>query len=191
LIIFDAIFLILRRQYIFDTRLLIWCTQCTAFVNHRRAQFPHFYSRRKSLVSIRHQSRNLWQPTKISQSKQTFGGRESLCKFSLGTRVARWFILNPKIPSFCVNFGSLVCNGRCCYVLWYILRPIGKFYGHSVHFVAIWYIFSRFGILCKEKSSNPVGCYVFFAVETSNAKMSKIKLSTSKCLKSNCRHQNV
>jgi hypothetical protein len=24
--------------------------------------------------------------------------------------------------------------------IWYILLPIGKFYGHLVHFVVIWYI---------------------------------------------------
>jgi hypothetical protein len=33
-----------------------------------------------------------------------------------------------------------------------ILRQLGIFYGHLV----IWYIFLRFGILCKEKSGNPV-----------------------------------
>jgi hypothetical protein len=30
------------------------------------------------------------------------------------------------------------------------------FYGHLVYFVVIWYIFSHFGILYEEKSSNPV-----------------------------------
>jgi hypothetical protein len=37
----------------------------------------------------------------------------------------------------------------------FILRPIRKFYGHLVHFVVIWYIFSRFGILYQENSANP------------------------------------
>jgi hypothetical protein len=36
-----------------------------------------------------------------------------------------------------------------------ILRPNGVFYDHSVHGVVIWYIFSRFGMLCREKSGNP------------------------------------
>jgi hypothetical protein len=29
------------------------------------------------------------------------------------------------------------------------------FYGHLVYFVAIWYIFYRFGMLYQEKSGNP------------------------------------
>jgi hypothetical protein len=32
--------------------------------------------------------------------------------------------------------------------VWNILRPFGNF-------VSIWYIFSRFGIMCKEKPGNP------------------------------------
>jgi hypothetical protein len=40
--------------------------------------------------------------------------------------------------------------------IWSILRPIGIFYGHLVHFVVIWYrYFSRFGMLYREKSGNP------------------------------------
>jgi hypothetical protein len=42
--------------------------------------------------------------------------------------------------------------------IWNILQPFGIFYGHLVcNAVAIWYIFPRFGILCQEKSGNPVG----------------------------------
>jgi hypothetical protein len=37
-----------------------------------------------------------------------------------------------------------------------ISRPTGVFYGHLVHFVVIWYIFTRFGMLHREKSGNPV-----------------------------------
>jgi hypothetical protein len=37
----------------------------------------------------------------------------------------------------------------------YSFWPIGKFYGHLVHFVAILYIFSGFGILYQQKSGNP------------------------------------
>jgi hypothetical protein len=52
------------------------------------------------------------------------------------TRVARWYIFQPKIPIW-VNFGGS-CNGRC----WSILWPFGLFYGHWVNFVAIWYNFT-------------------------------------------------
>jgi hypothetical protein len=40
--------------------------------------------------------------------------------------------------------------------IWNILRTFGKFYGHLVHFVFIWYIYSVFGIVHQEKSGNPV-----------------------------------
>jgi hypothetical protein len=40
-------------------------------------------------------------------------------------------------------------------VIWNILWPFGKFYGHFGNLVAIWHIFSRFGILNKETSGNP------------------------------------
>jgi hypothetical protein len=72
-------------------------------------------------------------------------------------RNARWHIFEPKIPIW-VNFeGSY--NGRC----WYILQPLGLFYGHLVYFGATYiygviysYLvyFSRFGTLYK-KSGNP------------------------------------
>jgi hypothetical protein len=47
--------------------------------------------------------------------------------------------------------------------IWSVLLPFGIFYCHLVYFVAIWYIlwsfgvpiFSRFGMLRKEKSGNP------------------------------------
>jgi hypothetical protein len=39
--------------------------------------------------------------------------------------------------------------------IWPILRPLQIFYGHLIYFVAIWYIFPRFGILDQEKSGNP------------------------------------
>jgi hypothetical protein len=35
-----------------------------------------------------------------------------------------------------------------------ILRRLGIFYDHLEHFVFIWYIFSCFGIMEKEKSGN-------------------------------------
>jgi hypothetical protein len=40
-----------------------------------------------------------------------------------------------------------------------ISRPTGIFYGHLVHFVVIWYIFTRFGMLYREKSGNPASVH--------------------------------
>jgi hypothetical protein len=40
--------------------------------------------------------------------------------------------------------------------IWNILRTFGKFYDHLVHFVLIWYSFSGFGIMYRQKSGNPV-----------------------------------
>jgi hypothetical protein len=37
-----------------------------------------------------------------------------------------------------------------------ILRTLGIFYDHLVHFVFIWYNFSGFDIVYQEKSGNPV-----------------------------------
>jgi hypothetical protein len=49
-------------------------------------------------------------------------------------RVARWYIFRTKIANW-VNFGGSF-NGRC----WCILWPFEVFYGHLIHFMAIWYI---------------------------------------------------
>jgi hypothetical protein len=40
--------------------------------------------------------------------------------------------------------------------IWNILHTSGIFYDHLVHFVFIWYIFPRLGIMYQEKSGNPV-----------------------------------
>jgi hypothetical protein len=43
-------------------------------------------------------------------------------------------------------------------VIWNKLQPFGIFYTYPFgNLVVIWYIFPRFGILCKEKSGNPAG----------------------------------
>jgi hypothetical protein len=55
------------------------------------------------------------------------------------TRVARWYIFKPKIHIW-LNFGGS-SNARC----WYILWPLGLFYGPLVYFVTIWYILLLFG----------------------------------------------
>jgi hypothetical protein len=64
-------------------------------------------------------------------------------------------IFKPKIPIW-VNFGGS-CNWRCWYILctFGLLRPFDIFYDHLVHFVVIWYIFLRLGMLYQEKSGNP------------------------------------
>jgi hypothetical protein len=48
-------------------------------------------------------------------------------------------------------------NGRCWYFYdhFVFLESNGIFYGRLVHFVVIWYIFSRFGMLHRAKSGNP------------------------------------
>jgi hypothetical protein len=52
---------------------------------------------------------------------------------ALFSRVARWFILRPKILIWVYLGGSL--SGKC----WYILRP----------FTAIWYNIWQFGVFCS------------------------------------------
>jgi hypothetical protein len=39
--------------------------------------------------------------------------------------------------------------------IWNILLTIGIFHEHLVYFVFIWYIYSGFGVMRKEKSGNP------------------------------------
>jgi hypothetical protein len=50
-------------------------------------------------------------------------------------RVARWFILRPKIPIW-VYFGG-PWNGKC----WYILRSFDIIYDNLVKYMAVWYSF--------------------------------------------------
>jgi hypothetical protein len=67
-------------------------------------------------------------------------------------RVARWYIFKPKIPIW-INFGGSY-NWRC----WYILWPLGLFYGRLVFLCHLWWFvtyFSHFGMLYREKSGNP------------------------------------
>jgi hypothetical protein len=76
--------------------------------------------------------------------------------FEVRSRVARWFLFKPKIP-FLGKFWRVLYWKMLVYLMaiWYILLSIGKFNGRLLHFVVIWYIFSRFGILYQEKSGNP------------------------------------
>jgi hypothetical protein len=46
-----------------------------------------------------------------------------------------------KIPILEKFSGSQI--GKCCYVLW----PFGLFYGYLGYFMAIWLIFSGFGVM--------------------------------------------
>jgi hypothetical protein len=45
--------------------------------------------------------------------------------------------------------------------IWSVLQPFGIFCGHLEHFMVIWYIFPRFGMLHQEKSGNP-GVQIIF-----------------------------
>jgi hypothetical protein len=47
------------------------------------------------------------------------------------------------------KFGLFYLHLKYIMAIWYILWPFDNV-------VAIWYIFSRFGIFCQEKSGNPV-----------------------------------
>jgi hypothetical protein len=60
------------------------------------------------------------------QKGKPLGIRQSTNERHFLVRVARWFILKPKIPIW-VNFGRPY-NGEC----FYILRPFGRLYGHLV-----------------------------------------------------------
>jgi hypothetical protein len=57
------------------------------------------------------------------------------------TRVARWFVFNPKIQIW-VNSEHLAMEDVGIHILW----PFGIFYSNLVYFMAIWYIFWLFGI---------------------------------------------
>jgi hypothetical protein len=53
------------------------------------------------------------------------------------------------------NAGMVILNS---------LRSFGIFYGHLVcNVVVIWYISTRFGILCQEKSGNPAVQRLFWS----------------------------
>jgi hypothetical protein len=51
--------------------------------------------------------------------------------------------------------GLAMADVGICTAVLSTLRPNDTFYGHLVHFVVIWYIFSSFGILYREQSGNP------------------------------------
>jgi hypothetical protein len=77
----------------------------------------------------------------------------------IASRVARWFVFNPKIP-FWVNFGGPYLDWKMFIhifmFIWNILWRFGKFYEPLVYFVHIHLVpFSGFGIMYQEKSGNP------------------------------------
>jgi hypothetical protein len=68
------------------------------------------------------------------------------------SRVARWYIFEPKIQIW-VNFGGSF-NGRCWYILWpfgqflghipsIFLQPFGISYGHLLYTFPFWYVVPR------------------------------------------------
>jgi hypothetical protein len=68
---------------------------------------------------------------------------EALQRKMLVDFMAIWSILCP----FGVFYGYLIYFSH--------LRTFGTFFGQLVYCMVIWYIFPRFGILCREKSGNP------------------------------------
>jgi hypothetical protein len=61
---------------------------------------------------------------------------------------------NPNLGKF---WRAMLCKIFVYFMdIWHILRSIGVFYDHLVHFVVIWYIYPHFGMLCQEQSGNPV-----------------------------------
>jgi hypothetical protein len=70
----------------------------------------------------------------------------------MGSRVARWFIIKPKIPVWVFFGGPKI--GKSLYIPWQfsnILRTLGIFYDRLVHFEFIWCIFS-FLVSCAKKN---------------------------------------
>jgi hypothetical protein len=71
-------------------------------------------------------------------------------------RVARWHIFKPKNPNLGKFWRVLQWKILVYFMtIWSYLRPVDIFCGHLVHFMVIWYIFSRLGKLYHEKSGNP------------------------------------
>jgi hypothetical protein len=88
------------------------------------------------------------------------------------SRVARWYVFKPKIQ-IRVNFGG-PCIRRC----WYILGPLGPFYGLLVYFMDFWYIlwlfciFFPFLVFCAKKIWQPwVQVDVFSSLKRQRAKV--------------------
>jgi hypothetical protein len=69
----------------------------------------------------------------------------------MSTRVARWFILRPKIGYTLEGLAMEDVGGLFGHLvyftaIWSILRPFGLFYGHLIYFTAIWSILRPFGL---------------------------------------------
>jgi hypothetical protein len=77
-------------------------------------------------------------------------------QFRLQSRVARWHILKPKNPKLGKFWRALQRKVFAYFMaIWSFLFSFGIFCGNLAHFMIISYIFSRFGVLCKEKSGDP------------------------------------
>jgi hypothetical protein len=85
---------------------------------------------------------------KVKLHNRNFAWSQSYLRSWVTTRVARWFVFQPKIPNW-EKFSEPQIGKY-----WNILWPFGKFYGYLGHFVTIWYILCSFGML-QEKSGNP------------------------------------
>jgi hypothetical protein len=81
-------------------------------------------------------------------------------------RVARWFVLKPKIPIW-VNIGGPKI-GKCLNIFW----PFGIFYKHLGFFMTIWYICVQFVhyvipvlVSCTEKNQASLVWLAFIQVK--------------------------
>jgi hypothetical protein len=64
--------------------------------------------------------------------------------------------LQTKNPNFGKFWRVIECKMLIYFMsIWNNLPTVGIFYDNLVHFVLIWYTFSRFGIKYQEKSGNP------------------------------------
>jgi hypothetical protein len=66
------------------------------------------------------------------------------------------YIFKPKIPIWVKFWGGLAMPDVGVFMaILSIIRSNGIVFSYLVHFVAIWYNFSRFGMLYRQKSGNP------------------------------------
>jgi hypothetical protein len=104
-------------------------------------------------------------------------------------RVARWYIFKRKNS----NFGKfrIVLQGKMLVnftIIWYISMSFGIFDGHLVYFVAILVYFSRFGMLCQEKSGNPaLAGSAIPRIRVSSRMKNDPSISAAYCLITGCR----
>jgi hypothetical protein len=78
-------------------------------------------------------------------------GRAGRLQKTLFTRVARWFLFEPKIPNWEILEGLAMEDVGVCMAVWSIFLPFGIFYGHFVYFHPFWYILPVL-VFCTKKN---------------------------------------